>query len=127
MTTVALWSRSTSATSIRPMFMSEVDLPARLDKYQGHHVMLKPIALTREQLDGLPSFAAATKRKDPRFKWFVANHGRNCWELDAMDPNDLRDCVEREIKTLIEPDAWERCEVGAGIAKDCSRKLAARS
>jgi hypothetical protein len=28
-----------------------------------------------------------------------------------MDPNDLRDCVEREIKKLIEPVGWERCEV----------------
>jgi hypothetical protein len=93
------------------MFMSEMDLPARLGKYDGYHVTLTRIALTVDQLEGLPSFAAATKRKDPRFKWFVANHGRDCWELDAMDPNDLRDCVEREIKTLIEPDAWERCEV----------------
>ena len=66
---------------------------------------------TVEQLDGLPSFPAADKKKDPRYKWFVANHGRHCWELDAMDPNDLRDCVEQEIIELIEPVAWQRCEV----------------
>ena len=28
-----------------------------------------------------------------------------------MDPNDLRDCVEQEITELIEPVAWQRCEV----------------
>ncbi len=37
-----------------------------------------------------------------------------------MDPNDLRDCVERGDQRLIEPVAWQRCEVvqqgGAGIA-----------
>ena len=93
------------------MFMSEVDLPARLEKYDGEHVVLKRIALTRQQVRGLPSFPAADKIKDSRYKWFVANHGRQCWELDAMDPNDLRDCVEREIKAWIEPVAWERCEV----------------
>ena len=93
------------------MFMSEVDLPKRFDRYEGFHVTLKRIALTVEQRDGLPSFAAATKSKDPRYKWFVANHGRRCWELDAMDPNDLRDCVTQEIKKLIEPVAWQRCEV----------------
>jgi len=76
------------------MFMSEVDLPERLERYGGDHVTLKRIALIVEQLEGLPSFPAADKRKDPRYKWFVANHGRHCWELDAMDPNDLRDCVE---------------------------------
>ena len=26
-----------------------------------------------------------------------------------MDPRALRDCVEREIKKLIEPVAWQRC------------------
>ena len=28
-----------------------------------------------------------------------------------MDPNDLRACVKRAIKKLIEPVAWKRCEV----------------
>jgi hypothetical protein len=93
------------------MFMSEEDLPERLAGYDGDHITIKRIALTREQVTGLPSFPAADKRKDPRYKWFCANHGDRCWELDAMDPNDLRDCVEREIMRLIEPTAWRRCEI----------------
>jgi hypothetical protein len=93
------------------MYMSEVDLPARLSKYGGTHVRLKRIALTPEHLHGLPSFPATKKRKDPRFKWFISNYGRHCWELDALDPNDLRACVEQEIVKLIEPVAWQRCEV----------------
>ena len=80
-------------------------------KYEGEHVERTRIALTRAQTRGLPSFPAADKIKDSRYKWFVANHGRRCWELDAMDPNDLRDCVEQKIKELIEPVTWERCEV----------------
>jgi hypothetical protein len=92
------------------MFMSEEDLPNRLAKYDGDHVELRRIALTREHVTGLPSFPATDKRDDPRYKWFVANHGKRCWELDAMDPNDLRACVKREIKKLIEPVAWKRCE-----------------
>jgi hypothetical protein len=93
------------------MFMSEADLPKRLSEYGGDHVTLKRIALTRSQVRGLPSFPATDKKKDPRFKWFRSNHGNWCWELDAMDPNDLRDCVEKAIKKLIEPVAWKRCEI----------------
>jgi hypothetical protein len=93
------------------MFMSEQDLPTRLADYGADHITLKRIALTQQQVPGLPSFPAAAKRKDPRYNWFVANHGRHCWELDAMDPNDLRDCVEQAIMGLIEPVAWERCEI----------------
>jgi hypothetical protein len=93
------------------MFMSEEDLPNRFSKYDGDHVTLKRIALTREHVNGLLSFPARDKKKDPRYKWFVRNFGHRCWELDAMDPNDLRACVKREIKKLIEPVAWKRCEI----------------
>jgi hypothetical protein len=68
------------------MYMSAEDLPARFAKYNGDHITLRRIALTAKQLAGLPSFPASDKRKDPRYKWFVANHGPRCWELDAMDP-----------------------------------------
>jgi hypothetical protein len=93
------------------MFMSEEDLPNRFSKYDGDHVTLRRIALTREHVNGLLSFPARDKKKDPRYKWFVRNFGHRCWELDAMDPNELRACVKREIKKLIEPVAWKRCEI----------------
>jgi hypothetical protein len=93
------------------MFMSEGDLPRRITEYGGDHITLRRIALTRKQVRGLPSFPATDKCKDPRYKWFRNNYGDDCWELDAMDPNDLRDCVEEAIKGLIEPAAWERCEI----------------
>jgi hypothetical protein len=93
------------------MWMSEQDLPGRLSKYGGGHVTLVRIALVRDDLDGLPSFPASDKEKDPRYKWFTRHFGNRCWELDAMDPNDLRARVETEIASLIEPTAWERCEV----------------
>jgi hypothetical protein len=93
------------------LYMSEEDLPARFSRYGGDHVKLKRIALTRDDLPGLPSFPVTDKKKDPRYKWFVANHGKRCWELDPMDPNALRDRVEQEILSLIEPAAWDRCKV----------------
>jgi hypothetical protein len=105
------------------MFMSEEDLPARLSKYDGNHVVLNRIALTREHVRGLPSFPATDKRKDPRYRWFVRNYGNRCWELDAMDPNDLRDCVEQAIVDLIEPTAWGRCEVVNRAEQESLRTL----
>jgi hypothetical protein len=89
--------------------MSEHDLPSRLEKYDGEHVVLKRIALCREHLTGLPSFPASDKKKDPRYRWFVRNYGERCWELDALDPNNLRDIVREAIEAEIEPAAWHRC------------------
>jgi len=93
------------------LFMSERDLPNRFAKYDGDHVILKRIAITKKQTKGLPSFPATDKRADTRYQWFTSKYGTRCWELDAMDPNDLRECVRREIVKLIEPEAWRRCEI----------------
>jgi hypothetical protein len=93
------------------MYMSECDLPERLAEYGGGHVVIKRIALKREQVRRLPSFPASDKRKDPRYRWFVHNFGTLCWELDAMDPNDLRALVRKMIRAEIEPIAWDRCAV----------------
>jgi hypothetical protein len=93
------------------MYMSERDLPDRLEKYDGYHVEVNRIALTRSQLAGLPSFPATDKKDDTRFNWFTQNFGTRCWEIDALDPNALRTCVEDEIRVLIDWKEWERCEV----------------
>ena len=47
------------------MFMSAEDLPARFAKYDGDHIKLKRIALTRAQVTGLPSFPATDKTQRP--------------------------------------------------------------
>ena len=118
-------------------YMSEKDLPERLEKYAqlaghgGTHIELRRIALLKEHLtDQLPSFSAGDKTEDRRFKWFITNHGdprdlpqleeprshwknltwhTRCWELDAMDPRDLRRIVENAIRSMIDWDTWNRC------------------
>jgi hypothetical protein len=92
------------------MYMSETDLPQRMERYEGHHVEVRRIALRREHVTDLPSFSADDKRKDPRHPWFVERYGERCWEIDAMDPRDLRAIVEQAIRDEIEPTAWARCE-----------------
>ena len=92
------------------MFMSEVDLPERLAKYDGDHVQVKRIALTQAH-HSLPWFPASDKKGDTRYPWFVRNYGDRCWELDALDPNDLRALVRKAIRRKIEPIAWKRCAV----------------
>jgi hypothetical protein len=94
------------------LYMSERDLPARLDEYGGDHVEVVRIALRRSQLAGLPSFPASEKTKDPRYKWFIENFGDQCWEIDALDPNQLRASVKEYIDLCIgDPAAWLRNEV----------------
>jgi hypothetical protein len=95
------------------LYMSEVDIPARLDRYSAEYLNtweFRRIALTREDTAALPSFPAADKRNDGRHGWFVQNYGTRCWELDAMDPNDLRKRVESEIVGLLDMGQWEHAK-----------------
>ena len=92
------------------MSMSELDLPERVERYGGDHVTVSRIAITKPDTEDLPGFPASDKQKDTRYPWFLENYGPRCWELDAMDPNSLRDRVKREIAALIEPIAWQRCD-----------------
>jgi hypothetical protein len=90
--------------------MEEVDLPRRLRKYGGNVKIIR-VALAPADVanSGLPHFAVEEKRKDPRYRWFVERYGHRCFELDALDPNVLRDRVEQCIRSVIDFDAWERC------------------
>jgi hypothetical protein len=101
------------------MYMSEEDIPKRLEQYGGDHIEVNRVALRIEHcvVHRLPWFPASDKedttdkKGDPRYKWFVKNYGKRCWELDALDPNDLRETVREAIEDEIEWTAWERCAV----------------
>jgi hypothetical protein len=90
--------------------MTEIDLPKRIKEYGGAHIELRRIALTAEQARTLPGFSVEDKKKDPRYKWYKTNYGDECWELDAMDPRELRDLVRTEIEALIDDDLWTQEE-----------------
>jgi hypothetical protein len=93
------------------MYMSERDLPERLERYGGWHVDIDRVAIEASDLRGLPTFPASEKKADSRYKWFIDKFGDQCCELDAMDPNQLRERVEAAIWIVINRDAWERCAV----------------
>lgn len=91
------------------LHMSEVDLPGRIKRYRGIADITR-VALTKDDCADLPSFPIERKNRDPRFLWFKENHGNRCWELDAMNPNDLRQRIRDEIVGRIDVDAWNHCQ-----------------
>jgi len=96
-------------------YMSDVDIPDRLDTYGGAADLLR-LAVTPAQIAAydLPTFSAHSKTKDARYRWFVDRHGESCCELDALDPNVLRETVEAAARTRIAWEQWERTELVEG-------------
>lgn len=91
------------------LYMSEIDLPARLERY-GSKWQFQRIAVLASDTPNLPSFDASTKSGDNRYPWFVENFGHKCWELDAIDPNDLRQRVREQIETRLNLLAWDHAK-----------------
>lgn len=94
------------------LHMSAVDLPGRLGE-EDAVIMIRRIALTEDDAfnGGLPHFDVASKRGDPRFRWYLEGYGERCWELDAMSPAVLRERVGGAIRSYINWDVWNRCLV----------------
>lgn len=92
-------------------FMSDVDIPERLDRYGGE-ATLRRLAVSPDQISSfaLPTFSAHTKGKDARYRWFLDRHGTTCCELDALDPNVLRRSVAEVIGAVIDWPRWRRAE-----------------
>lgn len=101
------------------LHMSAVDLPHRLHEYGGDVHLLR-LALTKmdTRSGGLPSFHADTKKRDPRYRWYVDQYGPRCWELDALSPVTLRDRVEQAIVDRLDLEAWDRAEVVEQAERD---------
>lgn len=102
------------------LHMSEVDLPERIDRYGdgGSNLELRRVALLVDDHD-LPSFGVHSKRTDPRYRWYLEHgHPNRAWELDAMDPRDLRARVEQAILEHVDAEAWER----TGLAEQAEQE-----
>jgi hypothetical protein len=112
------------------MYMSEIDLPERLKRYGandceewiGRSFDLRRIALIEDDIDDLPPFEA--KSQDPRYRWYVENYGDEAWELDAMDPNELRERVQREIERYVNRADWRRHKQIEKAQRETTKKIA---
>ncbi|MGH8115077.1 MAG: hypothetical protein ACREPS_08510 [Rhodanobacteraceae bacterium] len=92
------------------LHMSEVDLPARIERYNGV-VHFQRIALDKHDVapgTTIPHFEVATKVNDPRFQWYAKRYGTRCWELDALSPVTLRERVRDAIVDLLDMTKWNR-------------------
>lgn len=95
------------------------DLADRLNRYCSVEVTLKRIALTFDQVSEHNLVPNPTKVADPRSPSYESQYGVGCWELDALEPNELvrlaQSAVESEIDDL---GAWEEVKERDQKARD---------
>lgn len=73
----------------------------------GHEAAeIKRIALTEAQVDQYSPPPNPAKVTDSRAPKYIARYGRESWELDALEPTVLVNLIRREVRRVMDADAW---------------------
>jgi hypothetical protein len=68
---------------------------------------IRPIALTREQIDQYKLPPQPMKGTDSRSAKYLEKHGEHTvWELDALPPDDLQQIIEDAILEYVDMGRW---------------------
>jgi hypothetical protein len=82
------------------------DVADRLETF-GANLTVKKVALTMPQVTRYNPPPNPAKLSDPRASGYVAKHGDESWEVDALPPNVLRQLIEAELNALVDQDMMD--------------------
>jgi len=68
------------------------------------------LALNMDQVEEHDPPPNPAKITDSRAGRYIAEHGTESWELDALDPSDLHDLIVTNVREVIDQSAWRRAE-----------------
>ena len=82
------------------------DIEERLYLFMTHHgadpVDVFRIGLNRDQVDQYNPPPNPAKLTDSRAPWYIAEHGRNSWALDALEPKVIEELILEAIDKFID-------------------------
>jgi hypothetical protein len=78
----------------------------RLAMFARQGVEVRRLALNVDQIERYRPPSNPAKEKDTRYQAYAKQFGRDCWELDALDPTVIADLIRTEVEGLIDADAW---------------------
>jgi len=85
------------------------DIEERIREYwpDNERLTIERVALTFDQVKRFNLASNPTKKADPRATGYVAQYGDQCWELDALPPDELEKIISRAVKGYIEAEIWD--------------------
>lgn len=88
----------------------ERDLTDRLTKYDAGDFSVQRVALNPNQIEQYKLPPMPVKRSDARAESFLEEYGNHTVELDALDPNVLKNIVSQAILDHIDLKMWKKRE-----------------
>lgn len=89
---------------------------------EGGRLVIKRLALNFDQIRRYKPPPNPAKLTDSRATGYIAKHGGNSWELDALQPRVIAALIQNNIERYIDGDEWEKAlkrekKARAGISK----------
>lgn len=84
------------------------DIDDRLTLFEASDLVFERIALNMDQIEQYDPPPNPAKMTDSRFDKYLAKHGSESWELDALEPRVMRDLVRNHVLRYRDEDIWEQ-------------------
>jgi hypothetical protein len=99
------------------------DLRDRLSLYARQGVAVRRIALNMPQIKAFNPPPNPAKESDKRFDTYRREYGDQCWELDALPPEELARLTREAIEEYIDWRQWAESTAAIEESKASLRKL----
>lgn len=84
------------------------DIKKRLDLFGCARTEVWRLALNMPQVEELKPPPNPVKPKDSRYRGYVEQWGKECWELDALDPRLIARLIQKNIIKNLDLDTWQQ-------------------
>lgn len=101
------------------------DIEDRLNLFTGG-IRVKRIALNYRQVEKYKPPPNPTKLTDSRSGAYLNNYGHDSWELDALEPDVLKELIQKTVTYLIDDEMWDEVVEKEAAGKEYLSELAAR-
>jgi len=83
------------------------DIDSRLCEFETERFQVIHVALTYDQIEEFHPPPNPAKTTDPRSTGYIAEHGDNSWELDALSPSDLERIVREAVEDILDKEQFD--------------------
>jgi hypothetical protein len=106
------------------------DITDRLTQFIGYraysHLEVRRIALNFDQIEHYNPPPNPAKLTDSRASGYIAEHGHESWELDALDPATLSGLISEHIDGIVDEDLYAELEAQEAEHRELLDATAAR-
>lgn len=86
------------------------DIQDRFDLFTGGEIHVLRLGLNQDQIKQYDPPPNPTKITDSRANTYIAEHGLDSWELDALEPQVINELISNAVATYRDDREWAKAE-----------------